>query len=230
MPRHHGLVHYVALPRAGRGDSDTCMTVLGPFCWSFPRKKQKKRRFISIHIMHHYPFCRLESFQCTCSVNQFHSASFTQVPPQKSQQKFPLPFTKRGTYHIKKAYTVIHNKFQSSSNFQIRRERSCQLSSLRSPHPPPCSPLAACAAAPARRAAPRRRRPSARNARMAWAAPARDAGGRTPRRNRPCRRTATGTVAGMSPWGDLDVETPNLGKKVGVRPSDPQTWEIGKIY
>lgn len=98
MPRPHGLVHYVALPRAGRGDSDACMTVLGPFCWSFPRKKQKKRRFISIHIMHH-PFCRLESFQCTCSVNQFHSASFTQVPPpKKSQQKFLLPFTKRGTY------------------------------------------------------------------------------------------------------------------------------------
>lgn len=55
---------------------------------------------------------------------------------------------------------------------------------------------------------------------MAWAAPARDDGGRTPRRNRPCPRTATGTVAGMSPWGDLDVETPNLGKKVGVGPSD----------
>lgn len=138
MPRPHGLVHYVALPRAGRGDSDACMTVLGPFCWSFPRKKQKKRRFISIHIMHH-PFCRLESFQCTCSVNQFHSASFTQVPPPKKKANKSSSFHSQKevhTYHIKKAYTVIHNKFQSSSNFQIRRERSCQLSSLRSPQLP----------------------------------------------------------------------------------------------
>lgn len=130
MPPDHGLVHYVALPRAGRGDSDACMTVLGPFCWSFPRRKQKKRRFISIHIMHH-AFCRLESFQCTYSV-----PASRRFPPQKSQQKFSLPFTKRGTYQIKKAYTVIHNKIQSSSNFQVRRERSCQLSSLRSPQLP----------------------------------------------------------------------------------------------